>query len=101
VPPVASNQPTDSIAHASVSITASDFKFNPASIQVAVGQKVTLTLQNSGVVEHDVTIPNAGFSLLARAGQTASGDFTFDTPGGFDFFCSIPGPKADAIKGHL
>jgi nitrite reductase (NO-forming) len=101
VPPVASNQPTVSIAPASVSITASEFKFNPTSIQVAVGQKVTLTLQNSGVVEHDVTIPSAGFSLLARAGQTTSGDFTFDKPGVFDFFCSIPGHKDAGMKGTL
>ena len=90
-----------SIAPASVSITASEFKFNPSSIQVAVGQKVTLTLQNSGQVEHDVTIPSAGFSLLARAGQTATGDFTLDKPGVFDFFCSIPGHKDAGMKGTL
>src|SRR5438067_5597070 len=85
----------------SVSIAASEFKFSPNSIQVAVGQKVTLTLQNNGVVEHDVTIPTAGFSLLARAGQTATGDFTFDKPGVFDFFCSIPGHKDAGMKGSL
>jgi nitrite reductase (NO-forming) len=100
-PPLASNQPTVSIAPASVSITASEFKFSPTSIQVAVGQKVTLTLQNSGAVEHDVTIPSAGFSLLARAGQTATGDFTFDKPGVFDFFCSIPGHKDAGMKGSV
>ena len=83
----------------SVSITASEFKFNPTSIQAAVGQKVTLTLHNTGVVEHDVTIPSAGFSLLARAGQTATGDFTFEKPGVFDFICSIPGHKDAGMKG--
>ena len=101
VPPVASNRPTVAIAPASVSITASEFKFSPNSIKAEVGQKVTLTLQNSGVVEHDVTIPSAGFSLLARAGQTATGDFTFDKPGVFDFFCSIPGHKDAGMKGSV
>jgi len=101
VRPVASNQPTASIAPASVSITASEFKFSPNNIQAQVGQKVTLTLQNSGSVEHDVTIPSAGFSLLARAGQTATGDFTFDKPGVYDFFCSIPGHKDGGMKGSV
>jgi hypothetical protein len=32
----------------SVSITATEFKFSPASIQVPVGQKVSLTFQNIG-----------------------------------------------------
>jgi len=68
---------------------------------VPVGQKVTLTLQNSGVVEHDVTIPGAGFTLTARAGQTATRDVTFDKPGVFDFFCSIPGHKDAGMKGTL
>src|SRR5438552_4355742 len=86
---------------ANVAISASEFRFSPNSLQVAVGQRVTLTLQNTGVVEHDVTIPSTGFSLLARAGQTATGDFTFDKPGVFDFFCSIPGHKDAGMKGSL
>jgi nitrite reductase (NO-forming) len=60
-----------------------------------------LTLLNAGVVEHDVTVSSAGFSLLARVGQTTTGDFTFDKPGVFDFLCSIPGHKDAGMKGTL
>ena len=52
-------------------------------------------------MEHDVTVPSAGFTLLARAGQTATGEFTFDKPGVFDFVCSIPGHKDAGMKGTL
>ena len=41
--------------HHERSITASEFKFSPNSIQVPVGQKVTFTLDNTGSVEHDLT----------------------------------------------
>jgi nitrite reductase (NO-forming) len=102
--PGSSNQPTLAAASSlptNISITASEFKFSPTNIQVPVGQKVTLTLQNTGVVEHDVTVSSAGFSLQARAGQTTTGDFTFDKPGVFDFFCSIPGHKDAGMKGTL
>ena len=85
----------------SVSITASEFKFSPNIIQVPVGQKISLTLNNSGSVEHDLTIPGAGFSLPARAGQSATGEFTFDKPGVFEFICSIPGHKDAGMKGTL
>lgn len=85
----------------SVTVVASEFKFSPTSIQVPLGQKVTFTLDNRGVVEHDVTVQAAGFTLLARAGQIATGAFTFDKPGVFDFVCSIPGHKEAGMKGTL
>ena len=85
----------------SVSITGSEFKFSPNIIQVPVGQKISLRLNNSGSVEHDLTIPGPGFSLPARAGQSATGEFTFDKPGVFEFICSIPGHKDAGMKGTL
>jgi nitrite reductase (NO-forming) len=84
-----------------ITITASEFKFSPSSIQVPVGQKITFTLDNTGVVQHDVTIQTAGFSLTAQPGKTATGQFTFDKTGTFDFFCSIPGHKDAGMKGTL
>jgi len=84
-----------------VTITATEFKFSPISVQVPLGQKVTFTLTNTGVVEHDVTIQAAGFSLSAKPGQTATGEFTFDKAGAFDLTCSIPGHKDAGMKGSL
>ncbi len=85
----------------SITVKASEFKFVPNSIQVPMGQKVTFTLDNTGVVEHDMTIQAAGFSLLAKAGQAATGEFTFDKAGAFDFICSIAGHKEAGMKGTL
>jgi nitrite reductase (NO-forming) len=82
-----------------IALTASEFKFSPTSIQVPVGQKITFSLNNTGVVEHDVTVPGTGFSLLAKAGQTATAEFTFPKAGAFDFLCSIPGHKDAGMKG--
>jgi nitrite reductase (NO-forming) len=84
-----------------VAINASEFKFSPTSMQVPLGQKVTFTLNNTGVVEHDFSVQNTGFALTAGPGQTATGEFTFDKPGVFDFFCSIPGHKDAGMKGTL
>jgi nitrite reductase (NO-forming) len=93
--------PAPAGATESVAIGASEFKFTPSALQVPLGQKVSFTLDNKGVVEHDITVPAAGFSLLAKAGQSATGEFTFDKLGTFDFICSIPGHKEAGMKGTL
>jgi nitrite reductase (NO-forming) len=92
---------TASSGTTAVTLKASEFKFSPSSIEVPVGQKVTFTLDNTGVVEHDITIQAAGFTLLAKAGQVATGEFTFNTAGVFDIICSIPGHKDAGMKGTL
>jgi nitrite reductase (NO-forming) len=105
--PVLSRQPSQPAAVApatlstNVSITASEFKFSPSSIQVPLGQKITFSLNNTGAVEHDFTVQAAPFTLQAKAGQTATGEFTFDKPGTFDFLCSIPGHNEAGMRGTL
>jgi plastocyanin len=58
---------------------------------VPAGQKVSGVLDNHGVMEHDVTVQAASSVLRGAAGQVATGEFTFATPGTFDFVCSIAG----------
>jgi nitrite reductase (NO-forming) len=94
-------KPAANSAPTSITITASEFKFSPSSAQVPLGQKVNVTLKNTGVVEHDITVPAAGFSLAARPGQTATGEFTFTTAGVFEMICSVPGHKEAGMKGSL
>ena len=84
-----------------VAVTASEFTFTPTSAQVPVGQRVTFTLTNTGVVEHDLTIQGTGFAISANPGQTATGEFTFDKPAVLTFVCSIPGHKDAGMKGTL
>jgi nitrite reductase (NO-forming) len=91
----AANLPTD------VMVTATEFKFNPASLQLPSGKKVSIMLQNNGAVEHDITVDALGMRLLANAGKTATGEFTLDKPGTYDFYCSIPGHKEAGMRGTL
>jgi nitrite reductase (NO-forming) len=91
----AANLPTE------VTVTASEFKFNPNSLQLAAGKKVSVRLYNSGTVEHDFTIDALGVKISTGAGKTAAGDFTVDKPGTYDFYCSIPGHKEAGMRGTL
>jgi nitrite reductase (NO-forming) len=99
-PRIGGSTPTTPLA-TNITITAAEFTFSPKSLQVPLGQKVTISLKNTGVVEHDFTVAAAGFTLFAKPGQTATREFTFTTPGVFDFICSIPGHKDAGMKGSL
>ncbi|HEY1296926.1 MAG TPA: copper-containing nitrite reductase [Chloroflexota bacterium] len=94
-PVAVANLPTD------VTVGASEFKFNPTSLQLPSGKKVSITLQNNGAVEHDFTVDALGVKVSAPAGKSATADFTLDKPGTYDFYCSIPGHKEAGMHGTL
>jgi nitrite reductase (NO-forming) len=85
----------------SLRVTVTEFKITPSIVQVPAGQKVTITLDNKGAVEHDLTVQALGFKVLAKAGQTATAEVTFDKPGEYELVCSIPGHKEAGMTGKL
>ncbi|HEY9206855.1 MAG TPA: cupredoxin family copper-binding protein [Candidatus Methanoperedens sp.] len=78
---------TQTLTAQPVSVEIKDFKFNPATITIAKGTTVTWTNMDS--VAHTVTIKSGtGFdSGTLQTGDTFS--FSFNTPGTFDYGCSI------------
>ena len=84
-----------------VHVTATDLKFSLDRIQVPVGQPVTLTLDNHGMIQHNIQIEGQDARVSADPHQSASTTVTFDTPGELTFFCSIPGHKDAGMKGTI
>jgi hypothetical protein len=78
-----------------------EWSFGPKQLQLAAGQPVTLTLDNTGKLEHDVSIPALGVKLNAAAGKTATQTFTPTREGTFDFLCSIAGHKEAGMVGKV
>ena len=108
-----------------ITVEATDFTYNPFSIQIPAGQPVTLTLKNSGRVEHDFVIDTINVAnveegdighaehhrtgqeaeydlhFFARAGETATLRFTALEPGTYEIFCSVEGHKEAGMIGDL
>src|SRR5688572_6990377 len=108
-----------------ITVDATDFAYNPVSITVPAGQPVTLTLNNTGAVEHDFVVdkinvtniqasdsgpaahhqmgdaPEYDLHFFARAGDTAVLNFTAMEPGTYEVFCSIEGHKEAGMIGKL
>jgi uncharacterized cupredoxin-like copper-binding protein len=79
-------------------------QFAPASIAVRAGQPVELTLRNGGGIPHDFTLAGGAsgpVKLEAQGGRTARGAFTIETPGTYEFICSVPGHAAAGMRGTL
>ena len=106
-------------------VEASDFKFQPSSIGVKVGQAVKLRFRNKGRVEHDfgvMEIPLANMSaptpasgghdmsgmaqepqlhVPALAGQSNMVQFTPSQAGNYQILCTVAGHKEAGMVATL
>lgn len=109
-----------------ITVRATDFSYSPSSITVAVGQPVTITLENDGAIEHDFVVdqinvkdvessetgPAAHHQMghdevtydlhfYAKAKDSATLKFTALEPGTYKIYCSIEGHEAAGMIGEL
>jgi cytochrome c oxidase subunit 2 len=63
------------------------FSFNPATISVPVGSKVTFYVTSSDV-EHGFSIPETGVNTMVTPGWVSSVSHTFKQPGTFLLICN-------------
>lgn len=105
--PVAPATPASISANGAQQVTievANRPRFETSSIVVRAGQPVELTLRNVGQVPHDFTLSEGAdqpVKIVANGGKTATGTFTFQTPGTYTFKCSVPGHEAAGMKGTI
>lgn len=85
-----------------VTVTATEFKFDPSQITVEKGQRVEVAFQNKGGVTHNFTIPDLNVKSKDIApGQTDRVEFTPDRSGTFKIVCTIPGHEEAGMVGQL
>lgn len=94
--------PTTASNTKEVQVVASEYSFNPDSISLLKGDKVSLTFRNTGKLPHNLTIADLGVKTKTiPGGQSDTIEFTADTSGTFSFYCSISGHKALGMEGVL
>lgn len=92
---------TTSTAAEEIHLGVKEWSFQPGQLQLPAGRPVTLTLDNTGQLDHDVSIPSLGIQLKAAAGKSASQTVTATSQGTFEFLCSLPGHKEAGMKGQV
>ncbi len=100
------------------SVDMIDFAFEPTDITVPAGQEITMTLTNSGAVEHEFVIMKFGqtvgedfgdedegniyWEAEVEAGKTDTVTFTAPTePGEYQVVCGIEGHFVAGMVGKL
>ncbi len=78
---------------AGMTVQILDYKFEPKTLTVPVGTKVTW--QNSGKVPHTATSDTGVFDI-GNLDAGASGSFTFNTAGTYPYYCKYHGNKGGA-----
>jgi plastocyanin len=70
------------------SVTAMDFRFDPTTVDVKAGSKVTVTLKNSGQAEHNFSISSLNVNKDLEKGDSTTVTFTApSTAGDVQYFC--------------
>ncbi|OZU89110.1 hypothetical protein CIL03_08860 [Virgibacillus indicus] len=100
-------------------IKANEYDFLPSDINIQVGETITMSIENTGTVEHDLEIidfapegvqrktsHNHGLSantihLHAEPGKKETISFTPVEKGIYKFVCTIPGHKESGMIGTL
>ncbi len=85
-----------------VTINATDFKFDPNTINAAPGQNVVVTHKNNGQTRHTFVLKDANVNIGADPGQSANA--TFKAPaaaGSYQFICDVPGHADQGMTGTL
>ena len=117
------SQPSQPATELTVELT--DFAYTPSSITVPAGQPVTLTLNNTGNIEHDFVVEtidvtaeviqdngsnahhahgaeqNYDLHVSARAGETSIVQLTIAEPGTYKIICSVEGHEEAGMIGEL
>ena len=108
-----------------ITVELKDFSYGPSSITIPAGQPVTLTINNTGLVEHDFVVEkinvtdviaddsgsehhmhdmgSSAYDLHASTGpgQTNVLQFTALEPGTYKIFCSVGGHIEAGMTGEL
>ncbi len=84
-----------------LTVTMTEFKFQPASLSATAGRAITLHLKNAGTVEHDFKIEKTAVSITLKPGQTVTKEIPALAAGVYDVVCSVPGHKEAGMATKL
>lgn len=81
-------------------INATEFGYDPSSFTIPADTATDVTLENTGVVEHDITIDELDLKIYAAASSSTTESVTAPA-GTYTFYCSIPGHRDSGMEGTL
>ena len=96
----------DETPKATLRVSSSEFKFEPASLALQAGVATRIELENHGAVDHALIVaaPDGKGDLIhlhALAHGTDAGTYRIDEPGRYEILCTIAGHTEAGMVGEL
>lgn len=86
----------------SITVKAKDIQYETTSLTAKVGQPITLTLENTGALDHSFVIDELNVKIEnVKPGGTGTTTFTPSKAGTYTFYCNVPGHKEAGMTGTL
>lgn len=83
-------------------IEVKEFAFAPAKLTATKGERIKVTLKNTGTMQHDFVIDELGVSTkVIPGGAEDSVEFTVQDAGIYTFYCSVGNHRAQGMVGTL
>ena len=82
-----------------VNLTALDYRFDPPTVSVQPGEKVTMVVKNGGSVEHNFSVDAANVKKDVEKGATQTVTFTAPSSS-VEFYCKYH-RDSNGMKGTL
>jgi uncharacterized cupredoxin-like copper-binding protein len=113
-----SEEITEDVKEKVIELEATEFSYSPDLLTINKGEKITLILNNTGEVEHDIefdadnvkiystsnshTDENSDFvHLHVKPNEKNQIEFTILEEGTFTFICTLPGHEQAGMKGKI
>lgn len=84
-----------------IAVTASDFEFDPETIEVEAGEPIRIELDVRNE-PHDFVVDEVEAHIGGDDGDTAVGGFTApEAPGEYEYYCSVANHRELGMEGTL
>ena len=84
-----------------IRIVATEWSFEPATIELTAGEPVNIVLVNEGAIEHEVEFEGLGLHLHALPGESATSVLVPEVAGDFELGCHLPGHYEVGMVGEM
>lgn len=83
-------------------VEAKEFSFAQAKLTATKGERIKVTLKNTGKLQHDFVIDELGVSTkVIPGGAEDSVEFTVQDAGTYTFYCSVGNHRTQGMVGTL
>lgn len=84
-----------------VTVTSTEFAFEPDRIKADKNRPIRLVLKNQGVLSHNIRFPGLEKKTDTIQSGSETEIFLSPEPGEYTFICSVPGHKNAGMQGVL